>query len=143
MAKIIIGKLIKPNNQKPDTILTKSSNELQIVFGFFNVTELDGSPVVDYDNDIFESLAVEKAVYKYVENSRVADREHDKNPIGVLVESMFFSKEKQELFGIDLKGVGWWGGFKIFDKEVWEDVKSGKLNMFSIGGTTKEWQDVS
>ena len=143
MGKAIIGKMIKPNNKKLERILTKSSNELQIVFGFFNVTELDGSPVVDYDNDIFESLAVEKAVYKYVENSRVADLEHDKKPIGVLVESMFFSKEKQDLFGIDLNGVGWWGGFKIFDKKVWEDVKSGKLSMFSIGGITKEWQDVN
>ena len=132
MRKAIIGKMIKPNNKKLERILTKSSNELQIVFGFFNVTELDGSPVVDYDNDIFESLALEKA-----------DPEHDKKPIGVLVESMFFSKEKQDLFGIDLNGVGWWGGFKIFDKKVWEDVKSGKLSMFSIGGITKEWQDVN
>ena len=30
--------------------------------------------------------------------------------------------------------VGWWIGFKVTDKEVWEKVKDGTYNMLSIEG---------
>ena len=30
--------------------------------------------------------------------------------------------------------VGWWIGFKITDKDVWEKVKNGTYQMFSIEG---------
>jgi len=56
--------------------------------------------------------------------------------IGKLVESMIFTIEKQEALGIPegVLPIGWWVGFKISDAETWSDIKSGKLNAFSIGG---------
>jgi hypothetical protein len=38
---------------------------------------------------------------------------------------------------LDLGCVCWWGGMKVDNAEVWDDVKSGKLKAWSIGGSGK------
>lgn len=114
--------------------VTKMDDEKRRVFGFFSVVEKDGKPVVDYQGDIIDSDDLEEAAYKYVMYSRMGDECHDERAKAMLIESCFFSKEKQKALGIDLSKVCWWGGFYIMDNELWEKVKSGKYSMFSIGG---------
>ena len=70
-------------------------------------------------------------------NARVAGEMHKRIGVGQLVESMVFTREKQQLLGIDLKKIGWLGGFKISDEETWAAVKSGKLPAFSISGVAE------
>lgn len=113
---------------------SKIDEEKRQVFGFFSVIEEDGNQVVDYQGDVILSDDMEKAAYDYVRNSRMGDERHDERPKAVLIESMYFSKEKQRALGIDLKKVAWWGGFLIEDEELWQKVKSGRYSMFSIGG---------
>ena len=64
---------------------------------------------------------------------------HEEKGKAVLVESVVFTKEKMEAIGIPegTLPVGWWIGFKVLDKDVWEKVKNGEYPMFSIEGTAK------
>lgn len=117
--------------------LTKMDEEKRRVFGFFSVVEENGKPVIDYQGDIIDAGDLEEAAYKYVMYSRMGDERHDERAKAVLIESVFFSKEKQAALGIDLGKVCWWGGFYITDDELWNKVKSGQYSMFSIGGRSQ------
>lgn len=117
--------------------ITKMDEEKRRVFGFFSVVEKDGKPVVDYQGDVIESDDLEEAAYKYVMYSRMGDERHDERAKAMLIESCYFSKEKQNALGIDLGKVCWWGGFHITDDALWEKVKSGQYSMFSIGGRSQ------
>jgi len=113
----------------------KVDEEQRLVFGWFSVVEKDGKPVVDREGDVILAEDLEKAAYGFVLKARVAGESHVRVGVGDLVESIMFTKEKQEALGIDLGMVGWWGGFKVSDEEVWKAVRSGEYPMFSIGGT--------
>lgn len=55
---------------------------------------------------------------------------------GTLVEIVCFTAEKRKAMGIP-EGVipdGTWVGFKLYDDEAWEGVKSRKYKMLSLGG---------
>lgn len=118
----------------------KSDAEKRQVFGFFNVVEVNGVPVVDSQGDVISSTDLEESVYKYMKFSRMGDERHDGRCKATLIESMYFSKEKQAALGIDLGFVGWWGGFEIHDSAMWEKVKNGEYQSFSIGGTGRREQ---
>jgi hypothetical protein len=118
--------------------ISKVDAEQQVVFGWFSVVEENGAPVVDSQGDVIAPAELEKAAYDFVLDARVAGEMHKRIGVGRLVESMVFTKEKQDLLGIDLGKIGWWGGFKIDDPEVWDAVKIGKYRAFSIGGRAKQ-----
>ena len=114
--------------------VTKQDDDKKIVFGFFSVVETGGVPVIDSQGDVITADVLEDAVYRYVMFSRMGDERHDERVKAVLIESMVFTKEKQELLNIDLGFVGWWGGFKILDEAMWQKFKTGEYESFSIGG---------
>lgn len=117
--------------------LKKVDEDERLVFGWFSVVEKDGEPLVDREGDIITPREIEKAAYNFVLKARVAGEVHMRKGVGDLVESIVFTKEKQEALGIDLGMVGWWGGFKVTDDDVWAAVKKGDYPMFSIGGRGK------
>ncbi len=114
--------------------VTKVDEEQRVVFGWFSIVEEDGQAVIDKHGDIIPVEDIEKAVYDFVENSRMAGEMHVNMGVGHLVESVFFSADKQMALGINLGKIGWWGGFRITDDEVWKKVKQGYYPSFSIGG---------
>lgn len=113
----------------------KVDEDEQLVFGWFSVVEKEGKPVVDREGDVIPSDVLEKAAYEFVLTARIAGEVHMRKGVGDLVESVMFTKDKQEALGIDLGMVGWWGGFKVTDPDVWDAVRKGDYEMFSIGGT--------
>ena len=115
--------------------ITKLDEEKRLAFGWFSIIEEGGEPVVDGEGDVIKTEDLEDAAYDFVLNARIAGENHVRKGVGQLVESMVFTKEKQETLGIDLGFVGWWGGFFISDDEVWKAVKEGDFESFSIGGT--------
>lgn len=120
--------------------IQKTVDDKRQVFGFFSVVEVNGSPVVDSQGDVIKSEDIESAVYKYVKHSRMGDERHDSRTKMVCIESMYFSKEKQQALGIDLGCVGWWGGFEVQDSGTWAKIKSGEYQGFSIGGVGRREQ---
>ena len=61
---------------------------------------------------------------------------HERGGAAVLIESVVFTEEKMQAMGIPagLLPVGWWIGFQVLEKGVWEKVKDGTYQMFSIEG---------
>ena len=92
--------------------ISKIDEDQRIVFGWCSVVEKDGRLVVDLQDEVIPEAVLEKAVYDYVLNSRVGGEMHERKA-GRMIESMIFTKEKQQALGIDLGKVGWWVGYKI------------------------------
>lgn len=112
----------------------KLDPEQQLIFGWASVVEKDGVAVIDKQGDIIPVPALEEAAYEFVLYSRQQGDMHVEKGVGRLVESMVFTKEKQQALGIDLGMVGWWTGFHVDSPELWAAHKRGERPEFSIGG---------
>lgn len=115
--------------------IKKVDQDQQLVFGWLSIAQdAQGNTIVDADNDIIEPADLEKAAYTHVLKFRKAGENHE-SLIGDLVESMVFTKEKQQALGIPdgILPCGWWVGYFI-EKNAFAKVKSQEYNSFSIGG---------
>lgn len=115
----------------------KSDDEKMLAFGWASVSMRAGGEVIeDWQGDIIESKELEEAVYEYVRLYREGGEMHERGGAAVLIESVVFTEEKMQAIGIPngMLPVGWWIGFKVTDKDVWEKVKDGTYSMFSIEG---------
>jgi hypothetical protein len=121
-----------------DVPIAKRDTAKQLVFGYANVSVTpEGKRVVDTHGDSIPPEVLEEGAYRYVIRSREGGVEHQVMGVARLVESVFLTAEKIEAMGLSaesFKGAAWWVGFKVDDPEVWESVKSGDLDGFSIGG---------
>lgn len=113
----------------------------QLVFGWANVTlNEDGTIPADVQGDSMETEELEAAAYSYVLNKGLANQEHEYGTdCGYLIESIMFTKEKMAALNIPegLIPEGWFVGFYIPDKTVYNKVKNGEYNMFSIEGRAR------
>ncbi len=115
----------------------KSDDEKMLAFGWASVSmRIDGELIEDWQGDIIEPQELERAAYEYVMLYREGGEMHERGGAAVLVESVVFTEEKMKAMGIPAGTlpVGWWIGFKVTDKGVWEKVKDGTYQMFSIEG---------
>lgn len=115
----------------------KSDDEKMLAFGWASVSmRVDGELVEDWQNDIVEPEELERAAYDYVLLYREGGEMHERGGAAVLIESIVFTEEKMRVMGISIGTlpVGWWIGFKVTDKDVWNKVKDGTYNMLSIEG---------
>lgn len=113
--------------------------EQQLVFGWANVTiQEDGSTPWDWQGDTISTEELEGAAYNYVLQHGMLNQKHEwGTESGWLIESMMFTKDKMEALGIPEGMIpeGWFVGFYIPDPVVYQKVKDGEYNMFSIEGT--------
>lgn len=124
-----------------DDVLTevdvcKVDMENRCIFGWASVIEKEGESVIDSQGDIIEEEELEKAVYEYMLESREAGDNHTVTEgVGKIIESIVFTKEKQEMLNIDLGKVGWFVGFAIDNEETLSKIKDNLYLSFSIGGS--------
>lgn len=127
-----------PNNViKGRFKIMKSDDEKMLAFGWANVSmRVDGELIEDWQGDIIEPEELEAAAYEYVRLYGDGGEMHERGGVAVLIESVVFTEEKMQVMGIPAGTlpVGWWIGFKVTDKDVWEKVKNGTYPMFSIEG---------
>jgi phage head maturation protease len=114
--------------------ILKSDEEQRLVYGWASVITEKGEPVVDRQGDVIKPDTLVKAVSKFMEHVRVGKQMHDGEQIGVVVHSWPCTNEINKSVGLDADREGWLVAFKVYDDEVWADVKAGKLAAFSIGG---------
>lgn len=115
-------------------MVLKADADKQWVFGWASVSTIGGELVVDKQGESIEIDELENAAYDFVLNSRDMGHMHTEKGVGQLIESCVFSKQKQDMLGIELPHEGWLVGFKVTDQDVWKSIKSGKLPELSIGG---------
>lgn len=130
--------------------IAKAMPERKQIFGWANTANVwrDGElvSVVDKQGELIDAETLEKVAYSFVNNSRQSGLEHqdlfqdtDFRPVGQVIESMVFTKEKQLALGIP-EGVvpeAWWIGVQILDDNVWSGIMSGVYKGFSIQGSAK------
>lgn len=117
--------------------IAKSDDDKMLAFGWANVSmRVDGKLIEDWQSDIIEPEELENAAYEYVLLYREGGEMHERGGAAVLIESVVFTEEKMQAMGIPAGTlpIGWWIGFKVTDKDVWEKVKDGTYQMFSIEG---------
>lgn len=117
--------------------IMKSDDEKMLAFGWASVSmRVDGELIEDWQKDIVEPEELENAAYEFVLFYREGGEMHERGGTAVLIESVVFTEEKMQAMGIPAGTlpVGWWIGFKVTDKDVWEKVKDGTYQMFSIEG---------
>ncbi len=117
--------------------IRKSDDEKMLAFGWASVSmRVGGKLIEDWQKDIVEPQELEQAAYQYVRFYREGGEMHERGGAAVLIESVVFTEEKMQAMGIPagLLPVGWWIGFQVLEKGVWEKVKDGTYQMFSIEG---------
>lgn len=119
--------------------ITKAA-EGHLISGWANVAiNADGSIPLDWQGDIVAPATLEKAAIEFMEFYRGSGERHVGDAVGVVVESIVFTKEKQAAIGIPEGCVpeGWFITVKILDEEVFKKVEQGDYKMFSIEGKGK------
>lgn len=138
-----IEKSADANSEEPEGVLKgrfkvmKSDDEKMLAFGWASVSmRVDGEVIEDWQKDIVEPEDLENAAYEFVLLYREGGEMHERGGAAVLIESVVFTEEKMQAMGIPTGTlpIGWWIGFKVLDKDVWEKVKDGTYQMFSIEG---------
>lgn len=120
--------------------IAKANDNEGLVSGWANVAiNADGSIPLDWQDDIIKPETLEKAAINFMLDYRDSGEMHRGDSKGVVVESIVFTKEKQAAIGIPEGYVpeGWFVTVKVLDPEVFEAVKTGRYNMFSIQGKAK------
>lgn len=118
--------------------LYKARESEQLVSGWASVSvNADGSVPLDWQGDIIAPETLEKAAVNFMLDYRDSGVMHKGNAVGTVVESIVFTKDKQEALGIPEGTVpqGWFITVKVHDAEVFAKVKDGTYKMFSIQGT--------
>lgn len=121
--------------------LEKASDEKMQVFGWAYVSEKDGQPVVDHSGEWASIEEIEKAIYRYAQESRDVGEMHVAKGRGHLIESVVYTADKyQAMFPWMTQGQiskatkGAWVGFQLYDPEVFAKIKRGEYPMLSIHG---------
>lgn len=120
--------------------LYKAKESEGLVSGWANVSvNADGSIPLDWQDDVIAPETLEKAAIGFMLDYRGSGVMHDGDAVGTVVESIVFTKEKQEAIGIPEGCVpqGWFITVKVHDKDVFAKVKDGTYKMFSIQGTCR------
>ena len=129
------------NSMRPEGVaknltvdIKKYDADKQQIFGWASVCTKIGEHIIDKQGDIIPVEALEPAVYSYILSSRDGGDMHTTRGVSKCIESMMFTKEKQDSLGIDLQQEGWWVGFLVEDPELWKSIRAGSRPEFSIGG---------
>ncbi len=110
--------------------IKKIDQELQIVYAEVYVPN-----VPDSDNDFMTVETIREMAHDFLASGRVekVDVEHSRDTIAAAVVESFIARKGDS----DFIENAWVAGVKIFDDEVWELVKSGEINGFSLDGIGK------
>jgi hypothetical protein len=138
--------LIEKSRREPEGVIKsrfkimKSDEEKMLAFGWASVSmRVDGELIEDWQKDIVEPEELERAAYEFVELYREGGEMHERGGVAVLIESVVFTEEKMRIMDIPegTLPIGWWIGFRVTDEDVWEKVKDGTYQMFSIEGEAR------
>ena len=110
--------------------IRKIDEELQIVYG-----EVYAPDVVDAHGDMMTAEEIRKAAHRFLASRRTTkvDVNHDNNIADAVVVESFIAREDDPVF---IPG-SWVVGVHIADPDLWDAVKSGDLNGFSMQALAK------
>jgi hypothetical protein len=107
--------------------IKKVDEELQIVYAEVYVPNTP-----DSDNDYMTVETIREMAHGFLAEGRVTkiDVEHSRDDVQAAVVESFVARKGDPDFIQD----AWVAGVKIYDPDVWELIKSGEINGFSLDG---------
>ncbi len=114
--------------------IVKQLDEERLAFGWAYVSTVKGELSMDHSGEFIRPDQIAKAATNFMLSMRTAKAMHTGGKIGEVVHSMPLTNEIAKALGIQSDREGWLVAIKVYDDQVWQDVKSGKLAAFSIGG---------
>lgn len=124
-----------------DVEIIKTDPARRLAFGWAAVAlDKNGDEVEDSQGDVYDVGDLEKAVYDFMSSGDSltgGGLMHVETGIGPIIESVWFDADKLQKMGLPPGSLptAWWIGVGPIREDVWKDVESGKLSMFSVGGT--------
>ena len=128
-----VTELTKSEVQIEGQIL-KQLDEERLAFGWAYVATVKGEVSLDHSGEFIRPDQLAKAATNFMLSMRTAKRMHSGESIGEVIHSMPLTNDVSKALGIQSDREGWIIAIKVHDEQVWQDVKSGKLSAFSIGG---------
>jgi len=114
----------------------KINNEMQICYSIVLEPE-----TVDFQGDIISAESVQEGAHdflqKYLWGEANMNLMHKKNVDSVKIIESFIAPVSFDWEGKSILKGSWIMGIKVFDTDLWKNIKDGKLSGFSIGGTGK------
>jgi cation transport regulator ChaB len=142
ISAIIGGVMTHENIHKSGTVtILKADDEQRIVYGWAYVSTEDGRLLVDSQGDSIEPEEMVKMADNFMLDVRKAKAMHRGEVVGEFIHSMPLTNELMKAFDIHSDREGWMVALKLHSDEAWDDVKSGKLPMLSIGGRSGEVEE--
>jgi len=122
---------LPPNEQKFEKFVPVfvQKAEEQIVCGI--VYEPDE---VDAQGDTADAEEIRKAAYQFMEEVQAFKVNHEGRPVKARVLESYVAPDDLTIAGHRVKKGSWLLTTRILDKNVWEDIKSGKLTGYSMAG---------
>jgi len=114
--------------------ILKRDDEERLAFGWAYVSTVKGEISLDHSGEFIRPELLAKAATNFMLSMRTAKRMHSGESIGEVIHSMPLTNDVAKALGIQSDREGWIIAIKVHDEQVWQDVKSGKLAAFSIGG---------
>lgn len=114
--------------------ILKQMDEERLAFGWAYVSTVKGELSLDHSGEFIRPEQLAKAATNFMLSMRTAKSMHTGESIGEVVHSMPLTNDIAKALGIQSDREGWVIALKVYDDQVWQDVKSGKLAAFSIGG---------
>lgn len=114
--------------------ILKQDSEERLAYGWAYVSTDKGEISLDHSGEFIRPDQIAKAATNFMLSMRTAKRMHSGGKIGEVVHSMPLTNDITKALGIQSDREGWLVAIKVYDDQVWQDVKSGKLAAFSIGG---------
>ena len=114
--------------------IVKQLDEERLAFGWAYVSTVKGEISLDHSGEFIRPELLAKAATNFMLSMRTAKRMHSGESIGEVIHSMPLTNDVAKALGIQSDREGWIIAIKVHDEQVWQDVKSGKLAAFSIGG---------
>jgi hypothetical protein len=141
----IIGAVMQQvpvNKSVSNAAIIKMDDEQRVVYGWASVVTEDDQPVVDTQGDVISPSEMEKMANDFMLDVRKAKAMHEGGQIGEVIHSMPLTKELMKAFDIFSDREGWLIGMKVHDDETWSDMKKGKFQGLSIGGTAGSREEI-
>lgn len=114
--------------------ILKINNEERLAYGWAYVSTNKGELSLDHSGEFIRPDQLAKAATNFMLSMRTAKRMHSGEAIGEVIHSMPLTNDVTKALGIQSDREGWLVAVKVYDDQVWQDVKDGKLAAFSIGG---------
>lgn len=129
---------------KAEITVSKVDEGLGIVFGWGMVTNTNGQPYYDLDNQHVPDNVMMKSTSDYMVTARTSNDKHTPSDIGQVIHGFPLTKEVAASMGIHSNINGWMVGVKP-SPEILAKFVSGEYTGFSIegGGTVTDDEEVN